>query len=228
MKDEFETKVEALWQLHREGKLTHDEVQHRMDRLIPKYCPTQIKKSDFFERLDTEIKNRVNDKLPRSYSETKVFHFKRLGVLERKVVTEDNFTSFFLNASWLHKPNSDDKRYIQQTDSESLTKFHLVILFRGLVDLAKNGFENSASCRILHEYYKLTHAECLKRGILQNPNDAYLEFLTNKQAYKSKAEKEEESRKTGKSCFHCGSHNVKSHNKIEWKCHNCKKRFRKH
>jgi len=59
------------------------------------------------------------------------------------------------------------------------------------------------------------------------------ELLKKKQPEIEQANREQENllekaRVTGSICPHCGSENVRSYGKAEWKCYTCGKRFRKH
>lgn len=226
---EFEEETEKIWDRFRKGTLTHAQVQTELDVLIQKHFPTFIKLSDFFERLENEVSNRVHDKIPMSsgYRTSIDRCFAKRALVTTQIVKESDFTNFWLSASWLEKPSKDDEETVKKLDVESLTKYYLLI-FRSLIGLARSGYENTSQCRKLHAFLRLTKKAMLKHGVLKVKGDAFEEFLQHKQAYKSQKERLEESRKSGKKCFHCESTNVRSYNKAEWKCYSCGKRFRKH
>jgi len=225
---EFEQETEEIWDRFRKGTLTHDEVQTELDVLISKYFPTFFKRSDFFERLENEISNRVHDKIPMSsgYRTNIDRCFAKRAIIDTQIIKESDFINFWLNASWLKNPSKHDKETIKKLSVDDLTRYHILI-FRCLIDLARNGYENSVQCRKLHEFLKLTKKRMLRERILKVKGDAFVEFLENKEAYKSKQETLEEARKSGKFCPNCNSANVRSYGQ-EWKCYSCGKRFRKH
>lgn len=226
---EFKEETEEIWDKWRKNEISHAQVQEQIDVLVQKHFPSFFKRSDFFERLENEVANRVHAKIPMAsgYRSNANKYFSKRASVDTQIIKESDFTNFWISASWLEKPNKHDKRTIKKLSVDDLTRYHILI-FRCLIDLAKNGYENSAQCRKLHRFLKLTKKAMLRHGVLKEKGDAFIEFLENKQNYRSKQEKLEEARKSGKFCPNCNSANVRSYNKVEWKCYSCGKRFRKH
>lgn len=224
---DFEQKSEEIWDRFRKGELTHDEVQTELDVLIQKYFPSFIKKSDFFERLENEISNRVHNKIPMgsTFRGNANTYFSKKAIETTKVVKESDFTNFWLSASWVENPSKYDKKTIKKLSVDDLTKYHILI-FRSLIDLARNGYENSTQTKKLHEFLKLTKKAMLRHGVLKVRSDAFVEFLEHKQTYKSKTECLDEARKSGKFCPYCQSTNTFPNGNM-YGCHDCKRSWRR-
>jgi len=217
-------KAEEIWQLWREGKIDHDEVQKRLDKILPQ------EPEGFYKNLKETLSLMVSDRIPHQSKRNldADAYFSRRNKIEKEIVTETDWSNFWQNCKWLKQPSEQDVKILLNLNTEDLTKFH-VLIFKSLVDMAKQDLEDSEPCKILHEFYKFSAQEMCDRGILKNPEkDAFYEYCQNKQTHIEQENLMEDARATGKICIHCGSQNVRSYNKQEWKCYDCGKRFRKH
>ena len=212
--------ADKVWDKWRNGEITHDEVQTELDKILPQ------EPKGFFKNLEEEIQGWINSEIPESGKSHNIdAYFNRRASINTKLVKETNLTDFWQRCQWLAKPTETDLRDLSILCDDDLTEYHILI-FHSLIDLAKQDLENTESCKNLHEFYKLTKSEMIKRGILSNPDDAFEEYLQDREAHKSQAERMEEARKTGEFCPHCDSKNIISDGH-SWRCKDCKKRFRK-
>jgi hypothetical protein len=115
-------------------------------------------------------------------------------------------------------------------DAPALDDFDLsivqLILIQTFKEFIDSNQENDLACVKLRELYNAVYAEQSKR----HPND-YPSGHDNFESYLARRGEREEiasSRVTGLRCIHCGSTNVRSYNKDEWKRRDCGRRFRKH
>jgi len=210
--------TEKVWDKWRNGKVTHDQVQDELTTIFPPVL------TGFFTQLKNEIQARIHDRVPMEEGYPNVNkHFHKLAEAETKIVKTENFITFF--EEYLTKINDDDLEALKKLDNENLTEYH-VLIFRTLMDMAKSDMEKTNTCTILHALYKLSKAEMVRRGLLKNPNDAFEEFLQDKDQIINQAQRLEQARKTGKFCPYCNGFNVIKDGHA-YVCKDCKKAGRK-
>lgn len=215
----IEEKAEEIWEKFRNGELTHEQVQEQLDKILlpePK---------GFFKDLETEIVKRVNDKFSWQAKEqlNPESYFNKRGSEEKNIVTTESFIKFF---GRIGQPTQDDIDVMLNLDDSDLEKYHIII-FRTLIDYAKQDLENTSQCQTLHEYYKLTRQELCNRGLMQDLGDAFLEYCQNKGQIQQHQTQIQNARVTGSICIFCQSSDVHSNGNM-WTCHTCGKSFRKH
>jgi hypothetical protein len=227
----LEKESEKIWDLFSEGKISHEEVQKRLDVLIREYGFDGYlpQPQSFFKRLKQEINERLYEEIPLNsgFRDREDVYINRMLTVETEIVKKSSFVKFWLTSTWLTYPTQQDLETIKTLDSEDLTEFHILI-FRCLIDLSKQDLEDSETCKKLHAYYKLTKEEMVKRGILTNPQDAFLEYTQNKHIHIEEENVFEKARTSGSMCPYCKSENVGSYNREQWYCRSCQKRWRKH
>lgn len=221
--NKIEEDAEKIWDLWREGLITHKEVQERLDNDVLPWTP-----HGFFKNIETEISKLVTVRIPMQakYKLTDLAYFNKRRKLQEEIVKTTDWTSFWVACDWLDYPTEQDKKDVHNLDAEDLTEFHIII-FKSLIDLAKQNQQDSEACKKLHQYYKLTRAEMEARSIFKEHGDAFLEFLGDKQQHVSEEERMEEARISGDFCPYCDSTNVGSYNREQFYCRDCKKRWRK-
>ncbi|MFC1488193.1 hypothetical protein ACFLRN_10970, partial [Thermoproteota archaeon] len=145
-----------------------------------------------------------------------------------EVIKTNSWFKFWENCEWLESPTQEDIQYIPFLSDCKLSNAYGIIL-HSLKKLSENDLETTREAKILHKFYLL-----LKSAINSRPTmfrapevDAFLDYSKNKKEYREQKNREERARKTGEMCVFCGSEKVRSYNRIEWKCYQCNKRFRK-
>jgi len=179
---------------------------------------------DIFAEIDLEIRTRIHERVPSEEGYPNVNrHFHKLAEAETKIVKMESFIEFF--ETHLTQVTEDDVQALKDLDDEDLTEYH-VLIFRTLMNMAGADMEKTNTCTILHALYKLTKAEMVKHGLLENPDDAFEEFLQNKDQITNQAQRLEQARKSGKSCPYCSGTNIRK-NGENFICKDCKRDGRK-
>jgi transposase-like protein len=216
----IEELAEEIWQRFRNGELTHEQVQQELTAILPP------EPEGIFKALEVEIQKRVNDRFSWQVKSqlSPDAYFSKRGQEEKNVCTTDNFIKFFEEVG---QPSQQDIDSMPKLDDCDLEKYHIII-FRTLIGLTDEDLGNTPPCQNLHEYYKLTRQELCNRGLMRDLGDAFVEYCQNKGQIQQHKAQIQNARKTGSICVFCGSTNVRSYNKEQWKCYSCGKRFRKH
>ena len=183
----------------------------------------------FFNDLKNTVDRLGNQRIPFRAREglNSEQYFLKWAKTETKIVKETDWASFFQVCTFLTYPTPQDTQQIKIIDTEDLKEFHIII-FKGLLGFASMDLQDSTECKMLHAHYKLTRSELEHRKVFQLHGDAFEFAVQNKAEIEKETETMEYARKTGDFCPYCDSKNVRSYNKLEWKCYDCGKRFRKH
>ena len=221
---ELEKNVKEIWDSWRKNQIDSSEVHRRLDLLFGV-------KTRFFKEvsgiLSELAQSKISQKSKEYYNAKR--YFSKLEDAIEDVIKNNTWFKFWENCEWLEFPTQEDREYLAYVGDYKLANIYGVIL-HSLKQLSENDQEKSRESQILHKFYLL-----LKGAINSRPTmfrlpqvDAFLDYNKNKKEYREQKNREEGARKTGEMCVFCGSENVRSYNRIEWKCYSCNKRFRKH
>lgn len=219
---DIEAKAEKIWDLWREGKISHDEVQTRLDNeLFPSA-------KGFFKALEHELLCMVNNNIF-SKPDSIEAYFNKLEKVRHTLLISSNWVQFWQTCGFLENPKTEDIKSLKILTSDLLADYHVLICV-SLKQFIESDLENSSEAHVLYQYYRLLKQEINSRADMPKlpERDAFLDYVKNKQGYKEQENLMEKARKTGSKCAFCGSTEVRSYGKAEWKCYNCGKRFRKH
>ena len=219
--NKLEEKAEKIWDKWRSGEITYAEVQNRLSKLLPE-------PKGFFESLERELMIMTNSNIFSKPENVQAYFLKRQNV-RNDLILDSNWVQFFQTCGFLENPKNEDIKALEVLDSGLLADYHILVC-QALKRFIENELENSTEALILHQYYNLIKIEINSR--IEMPKlpekDAFLDYVRNKQQYREQENLLEKARVTGSICPHCGSENVRSYGKAEWKCYTCGKRFRKH
>jgi hypothetical protein len=177
------------------------------------------------ERVNALISDKQKDNLD-LLSEYAEFRAKTEENVIRNLV---NWRAFFETCDFMAYPSdSDVKMACLLSDSDVMT--FTVILNLALRSYIDNYEENSEKCQLLYGFYRILKEETQRRPSLSfyQQEDGFKDFLVTRIWRHEEQRKLEDARLSGSMCIFCGSENVRSYNKQEWKCKDCGKRFRKH
>jgi hypothetical protein len=195
-----------------------------------------LSNDSFFSQLNDYLMERVNaiisEKQKGNLSNQREYFQYRAKIEQSVIQNLVEWRSYFETCGYLAFPTQEDKLVLADSnnvsDSDIMT-FNVILGF-ALRKYIDNYMENSENCQKLYSYYKLLKEETGKRETLAfyPHEDGFVDYLENRIWRHEEQRKAESARQLGNYCIHCGSENVASYNKKEWKCKSCGKRFRKH
>ena len=220
---ELEKKAQKIWDKWRKKEIDSSEVHRRLDLLFGVETRFIKEVSGVLSEL---AQSKINQKSKEYYNAKR--YFSKLEDAIEDVIKNNTWFKFWENCEWLEFPTQEDIQYIPFLSDFKLSNVYGIIIY-SLKQLSENDQEDTEQANILHEYYLLLKNEINSRHTMfRLPQvDAFLDYSKSKKEYREQKNREEGARKTGEMCVFCGSENVRSYNRIEWKCYSCNKRFRK-
>jgi hypothetical protein len=183
---------------------------------------------DLNEYLNERVNALISDKQKGNLQILREYAVHRATVEQNVILNLVDWRSYFETANLDNPKEIDVKLVALMSDSDVLT--FTVVLNRALKQCIDSYEENSEHCQILYSYYKILKVETANRPSLAfYPSEDGFKDCLETRIWRHKEERKlSEARELGNYCVHCGSNNVRSYNKQEWKCYDCGKRFRKH
>jgi hypothetical protein len=187
----------------------------------------------FFGNLNEFLTERINavisEKQKHSLQILREYAQFRAKVEENVIENLVDWRAYFETVDYLGFPSETDIKLASLLSDSDIMTF-TVILNHALKGYIDNYMENSENCQILYGYYQLLKEETQRRPSLgfYPKEDGFKDYLSTRAWRHEENRKLEDARLKGNYCIFCGSENVRSYNKQEWKCYDCGKRFRKH
>jgi hypothetical protein len=187
--------------------------------------------SNFFENLNEFLVRNVNAKISAKQKDS-LQNIHEYGIfranLEENLVLDVDFRPWIERLNLTAPTQSDYEMVVNLSDDDLMRD--VVVLNHALSRYIDSFSETSRTCQTLHSFYKLLKLEVMRRPTLKffPSGDGFSEYLEKRVERIAENSELIDARRCGNICIFCQSKNVKSYSSTEWKCKDCKRRFRKH